>query len=125
LSLICIKRIIYTFFRTKIQKGGGGEGANKKDNPKEIFYEFFKLFRKQKRKIFFAPPPFSKSSEEEEKKIFLEKWLFKKSLTYTHFKIFSKSDFNQKTVTIFIFFIPFFSLFSHFYFIRIKVMFYV
>jgi hypothetical protein len=25
---------------------------NKKDNPKEIFYEFFKLFRKQKKNIF-------------------------------------------------------------------------
>jgi RNase P/RNase MRP subunit p30 len=25
---------------------------NKKDNPKEIFYEFLKLFRKQKKKIF-------------------------------------------------------------------------
>jgi hypothetical protein len=30
------------------------EEQNKKDNPKEIFYEFFKLFRKQ---ILFATPP--------------------------------------------------------------------
>jgi len=31
----------------KYKKFGGGGGAKiKKDNPKEIFYEFFKLFRK-------------------------------------------------------------------------------
>jgi hypothetical protein len=47
---------------------------NKKDNPKEIFYEFLKLFRKQKNKIFFPPPPpdFLKSSAEEEKRFFGE-----------------------------------------------------
>jgi len=33
------------------KKSGGGE---EKDNPKEIFYEFFKLFRKQKVLLFLS-----------------------------------------------------------------------
>jgi hypothetical protein len=40
-----------TFFRTEF-KNAETEEQNKKDNPKEIFYEFLKLFRKQKKKIF-------------------------------------------------------------------------
>jgi hypothetical protein len=61
----------------------------KKDNPKEIFYEFFKLFRKQNKKgKLFCSSELFENPDEEEKKIFLEKWLFKKSLTHTHFKNF-------------------------------------
>jgi hypothetical protein len=83
------------------------EEENKKDNPKEIFYDFLKLFRKQKskRKTFLLLLRFFKSLEEiRSKTIFLEKWLFKMRPTHTQFKFFSKSDFNQKTVTIFILF---------------------
>jgi len=91
----------------EFKKGGGG-GGEEKDNPKEFFYEFLKLFRKQKRKIFFPPPPnFLKIRRRSAKKIFLKKWLFKKSLTHTHFKIFQKVTFYQRIVTIFIFLLRF------------------
>jgi hypothetical protein len=69
------------FFRTK-EKAEAEEEENKKDNPKEIFYEFFKLFRKQKKK----EKDFSSSDFFEiggGKIFFLEKWLFKKVL-HTH-----------------------------------------
>ena len=35
-------------------KKSKAEEQNKKDNPKEIFYEFFKLFRKQNKKKNFS-----------------------------------------------------------------------
>jgi hypothetical protein len=38
-----------TFFRTKIQKVRRRRSKIKKDNPKEIFYEFFKLFRENEK----------------------------------------------------------------------------
>jgi hypothetical protein len=85
LSLIYIKRIIYTFFRTKIEKVGGG-GANKKDNPKEIFYEFLNYLENKKGKSF-SPPNFLKTGGgNPQKKIFSVRLIFKKSLTHTYFK---------------------------------------
>ena len=36
--------------KLKLQFKKSEEEQNKKDNPKEIFYEFLKLFRKQKKK---------------------------------------------------------------------------
>jgi hypothetical protein len=132
LSSICIKRIIYTFFRTKIKKvGGGGEGANKKDNPKEIFYEFLKLFRKQKKKRLFPPSSAElfENPEEIRKKRFFWKNGFLKRVLHTHISNFVKkslkSDFNQKIVTIFIFFVPISDNLGQILFYQIKVMFYV
>jgi len=56
-----------TFFRTKILKR---RRRKKNPNPKEIFYKFLKLFRKQKRKTFCNSSGFSKSSEELQKENF-------------------------------------------------------
>ena len=89
---------------TKILKKAEEEEQNKKDNPKEIFYEFLKLFRKQKKKkkIFSSSAELFKNPEE--KKIFWRNGFLKKSLTHTHFNFFAKNDFNQRFVTIFILF---------------------
>jgi len=58
-----IRSIFNTFFRTKILKKRRKKEQNKKDNPKEIFYEFLKLFRKQKemKNKSFPSPTFLKN----------------------------------------------------------------
>jgi hypothetical protein len=47
--------------KTFLIKSSSEAEENKKDNPKEIFYEFFKLFRKIKSKRFFIRRTFKKT----------------------------------------------------------------
>jgi hypothetical protein len=95
----------------------------RKDNPneiKKIFYNFFKLFRKQK-KFFHPHPPklfFSRKNDfDVRKKKTIEIVLFQMDFvsTHTHFKKIkkvSKSDFYQKIVSNFIRFYSFLFIFT-------------
>ena len=45
------------FFKTEFKKSEAEEAENKKDNPKEILYEFLNLIGNQEKNLF-APPVF-------------------------------------------------------------------
>jgi len=72
--------------------GGGGVGGKKKIIQRKFSTNFLNYLENKKGKDFFPPPPDFKKVRRRRKKIFLEKCIFKKSLTHTHFKFCKKKS---------------------------------